>query len=155
MKKSSRTIDYSHLPNFVAFDISRSTQQWWHFIDFLFAMVFFRLIIWKVWNKVKTHTQRQQQTNLFWYLYIPFIYCVCVRVFVCLFGGLFVWTHTHFRFINHWFVLPIWYFAQTQTHFTEKRPTTATALVVSPSSNHRRHCHPNEGRRRSRGKKSK
>lgn len=38
--------------------------------------------------------------------------CVRVSVFVYLVDYLF--ERTHFRFINHWFVLPIWCFAQAQ-----------------------------------------
>lgn len=131
----------------VASDINRTEPTslmafYWFFFRFVILIwytEFFRLIIWKVWNKVKAHCE---QTNLFWHLYfVVYLFCVWVLVLcfffvvlVCLRVGLFVWTHTHFRFINHWFVLPIWYFAQTHTQFTKNGQTTTTFVVATTAA---------------------
>lgn len=113
----SNTHAHNHPQNFVAFYMNRiNRRQWWHFIDFLFAVVFFRLIIRKVWNKVKTHTQWANQSIL---VFVHSVYLLCAFECVCLYLVDYLFERTHFRFINHWFVLPIWCFAQIQTHFSK------------------------------------
>lgn len=135
--KHAQSFAYWILPLLVVIQPTAHRHRW-HFIDFfLFGVygIFFRLIIWKVWNKVKAHCD---QTNLFWYFFprtfrLSFVcvfLCLCERVVVvfflffwCIWGLDYLFERTHFRLINHWFVLPISYFAQTHIYNSENGQT--------------------------------